>query len=54
MLYLGQGVKEAVDARRLHHQLMPMELKYEDGVTKVSSVKLLKYMRLCVLVSVDG
>jgi len=34
MLYLGQGVKEAVDARRLHHQLMPMELKYEDGVTK--------------------
>jgi gamma-glutamyltranspeptidase len=35
MLYLGQSVKEAVDARRLHHQLVPMEIKYEDGVTKV-------------------
>ena len=35
MLYLGQSVKEAVDSRRLHHQLIPMELKYEDGVTKV-------------------
>jgi len=34
MLYLGQSVKEAVDSRRLHHQLIPMELKYEDGVTK--------------------
>ena len=35
MLYLGQSVKEAVDARRLHHQLVPMEIKYEEGVTKV-------------------
>eukprot|EP00092_Neocalanus_flemingeri_P032572 GFUD01035427.1.p1 GENE.GFUD01035427.1~~GFUD01035427.1.p1 ORF type:complete len:627 (+),score=232.88 GFUD01035427.1:244-2124(+) len=34
MLYLGQTVKEAVDARRLHHQLVPMEIKYEDGVTR--------------------
>ena len=36
MIYLGQSVKEAVDARRLHHQLVPMEIEYEDGVTKVS------------------
>ena len=36
MIYLGQTVKEAVDARRLHHQLVPMEIKYEDGVTRVS------------------
>jgi len=34
MIYLGQTVKEAVDARRLHHQLVPMEIKYEDGVTR--------------------
>ena len=27
MVYLGQSVKEAVDARRLHHQLIPMEIK---------------------------
>merc|ERR1712020_127313 len=33
MLYLGQNVKEAVDARRLHHQLFPMNLNYEDGIT---------------------
>ena len=35
MLYLGQNVKEAVDARRLHHQLFPMNLNYEDGITTV-------------------
>ena len=32
-LYLGQSVKEAVDARRLHHQLAPMVLGHEQGVT---------------------
>ena len=34
MVYMGQSVKEAVDARRLHHQLIPMEILYEDGVTQ--------------------
>ena len=38
MLYLGQNVKEAVDARRLHHQLFPMNLNYEDGITTVGAV----------------
>jgi len=33
MFYLGQNVKEAVDARRFHHQLFPMNLNYEDGIT---------------------
>ena len=27
VLYLGQGVKEAVDARRLHHQLFPDQVQ---------------------------
>ena len=36
MFYLGQNVKEAVDARRFHHQLFPMNLNYEDGITTVS------------------
>jgi len=31
--YLGQTIKEAVDARRFHHQLFPMNLNYEDGIT---------------------
>ena len=35
MLYLGQDVKQSVDARRLHHQLFPMNLNYEDGITTV-------------------
>ena len=34
MVYMGQSVKEAVDARRLHHQLVPMRIVYEEGVTR--------------------
>jgi len=34
VLYLGQDVKQAVDARRYHHQLFPMNLGYEEGVTQ--------------------
>lgn len=34
VLYLGQGVKEAVDARRLHHQLFPDQVLYETGSTR--------------------
>ena len=37
VLYLGDNVKQAVDARRLHHQLFPMNLNYEDGITTVRS-----------------
>jgi len=33
VLYLGKNVKEAVDTRRWHHQLFPMNLAYEDGTT---------------------
>ena len=29
-----QTVKEAVDAARLHHQLLPMQLQYEAGTTR--------------------
>jgi len=31
--YLGQNVKEAIDSRRFHHQLFPMNLNYEEGIT---------------------
>lgn len=34
MLYLGKGVKEAVDSPRFHSQLIPDEVKYEVGTTR--------------------
>lgn len=34
LVYMNQSVKDAVDARRLHHQLVPMRINYEDGVTQ--------------------
>ncbi|XP_050701695.1 scoloptoxin SSD14-like isoform X3 [Eriocheir sinensis] len=30
-LWLGKDIKEAIDARRIHHQLFPMTLSYESG-----------------------
>ena len=35
-ILLLQDIKEAVDARRFHHQLFPMNLNYEEGITTVS------------------
>ncbi|EFN85474.1 Gamma-glutamyltranspeptidase 1 [Harpegnathos saltator] len=34
ILWMGQTVKEAVDAARIHHQLSPTRLDYEYGVPK--------------------
>jgi gamma-glutamyltranspeptidase/glutathione hydrolase/leukotriene-C4 hydrolase len=31
---MGNTIKEAVDAPRIHHQLIPMEVSYEYGVPK--------------------
>lgn len=39
-LWLGDNVKEAVDARRIHHQLYPMTFQYEDGTLTVSRYKM--------------
>lgn len=29
--WLNDTLKEAISAKRIHHQLMPMEIVYEDG-----------------------
>merc|ERR1719433_373311 len=34
VLFLGQAIKEAVDSRRLHHQLYPNQVLYESGTTR--------------------
>nr|CAD7415402.1 unnamed protein product [Timema cristinae] len=34
-LWLGQGLKEAIDARRIHHQLVPNILYYEQGLLRL-------------------
>lgn len=30
-MYFGESIRTAVEAPRIHHQLMPMELKYDHG-----------------------
>ena len=33
--FLGNNLKEAIDRRRVHHQLMPMEVSYEKDLDQV-------------------
>ena len=33
--FLGFNLKEAIDSRRVHHQLMPMEVRYEKDIDRV-------------------
>lgn len=37
-LWLGDNIKQAVDAKRIHHQLLPDQLVVEEGVSEVGSV----------------
>lgn len=34
-LWFDQTIKEAVDEARIHHQITPMHVEYEFGVTEV-------------------
>ena len=35
VLWLGENIKEAIDALRIHHQLLPPTISYEIGIEKV-------------------
>ncbi|XP_013413015.1 glutathione hydrolase 1 proenzyme isoform X1 [Lingula anatina] len=34
-LWFGENIKQAIDARRIHHQLLPPEISYEEGFRKM-------------------
>ncbi len=34
-LWLGQNIKQSIDAKRIHHQLVPMRVDYERGLDQV-------------------
>lgn len=35
-LWEGKNIKEAIDERRFHHQLLPMQINYEYGILEVT------------------
>lgn len=53
-LWLGQDVKTAVDARRLHHQLRPMHVLLENGTTKGRNPTKYKTVRVIFRASCQG
>ncbi|KAJ9582223.1 hypothetical protein L9F63_003433, partial [Diploptera punctata] len=46
-LWLGNSVKEAIDARRVHHQLMPNTLEYEYGMLNIKLPGNQSYHHVC-------
>ena len=34
-LWLNNTIKETIDAKRVHHQLVPMRVDYEQGLEQV-------------------
>ena len=34
-LWLNETIKETIDAKRIHHQLIPMTVDYEEGLSQV-------------------
>ena len=37
-LWLGRNIKAAIDEKRVHHQLLPMEVVHDIGLKKVKSI----------------
>lgn len=49
--WLGEDIKAAIDARRIHHQLAPMEVAYEEGFPEVTHTTC--FLLMCFLTSQD-
>ena len=47
-LWFGKNIKEAVDARRIHHQLFPMSVMYESGFQQVTKHACASFMLLLI------
>jgi hypothetical protein len=47
ILWFGEGIKQAVDASRIHHQIFPMEVAYDYGVLDVSTSSLFSTCLMC-------
>lgn len=48
-LWLGLDIKSAIDAERIHHQLMPMRVDFEEGFSKVKVISKLHLELLCIV-----
>ena len=42
-LFLGKNIKDAIDEPRVHHQLLPMTLRHEKRMNKVSNFDFIAY-----------
>ena len=42
-MWLKEDIKSSIDARRVHHQLLPMQVFFEDGITE----DILEYLISC-------
>lgn len=53
-LYFNESIREAVQAPRIHHQLIPMRLEYEPGLTDGLVQELQKIGHEMFLAPADG
>uniref|UniRef100_T1JME8 Uncharacterized protein n=1 Tax=Strigamia maritima TaxID=126957 RepID=T1JME8_STRMM len=53
-LWIGDTIKEAIDARRLHHQLLPNEIQLEEGFPEAISRKLRRMGHRAVVHAAKG
>jgi len=38
---MGKSIKESIEDKRIHHQLLPMRVDYEDGLDPVEDIRIM-------------